>query len=418
MANRNHNMELLSICLQMGWYGGRTMPVLLEGVPGTAKTQVIKQLGREFADYLAKNEVSDTFYTETVVIPQTMPETIEGIPSPDLESHSLVRLPLSGIRKLKQAGYGIWAGDEVTSGSQQTGAACMTLVQDGKAGDEVLPHTVGRVMMCNPEWCAAAGRELAPPEINRVCRIEWKLPNEDFLDFLAGGPGLMTHVRYLPQDWEDLGMNRARTLVRAYLKTNPKVINTMESGETTEAQASKPWASQRQWWNVTRLLAAIFALGEEPSSELAYLAVCGTVGEGVADQFVGWLREMDLPDPEKILSEAMKDKEGETRDDKIARIRKEIPDSVWRRADKLRLCLDSVAIAAQQDREDRADRWQAAWLVVEPVLDKKPDNAMSASQLLAERKPAGASIPEVAVKLWKAREKAGLMRSKARSSRK
>lgn len=398
---RNIAAEALSICMQTGWYGGKNIPVLLEAVPGCGKTSVVQQMADILAKHLQAQKVSDTFSTEVFVLPQTMPEDISGVPSPDLEARSLERLPLGGIRRLINAQYGVAFFDEITSSSQQTGAACMTLIQDGAAGDVKMPDTIARVAACNPPSCAAAGREFTAPEINRMVRIEWKLTNDDFFSFLAGGQGAAAHVRFLPPDWEKTGGPRARTLVRAFLSRDPKLINTMESNVTTAAQASQPWASQRAWFNVVRLLSAVFALGEEPNSELAYVLVKGMVGDGIVDQFIGWLREMDLPDPEDILKVAMNPKKNESDEDHAERILKSIPKPVMERPDKLRICLEAVAIAAnQKDHSDYVDRWTAAWRVIDPILEKKPDNALQAAKILSMNMPAGAKIPATTTKLF------------------
>jgi hypothetical protein len=402
---RNYEMELLSLGPQMGWYGGRTVPMLLEAVPGCGKTRAVEILGAALAAHLKKEGISKTFYTATFVLPQTMPESLEGIPSPNMDLMALERLPLKDIRLLVEAKYGIWFGDEATSCPQQTGAATMTLIQDGRAGDTTLPHEVGRVIACNPPDCAAAGRDFSPPEINRVCKIKWKLPMSDFLDYMRGGPGLGAHVRYLSPTWEEDHRANANVIVASFLEKHHKLINTMESGGTTAANASEPWASQRQWENVSRLLAAIFSLGEEPSSQLCYLALEGCLGEGTAKAFMAYLREFDLPEPGDIVKAAMK--EGATPQSIAA----SIPQHVWARPDKLRLCLESVAVYVQQAPDaKRPDYWTAAFKVIEPVLDVKPDNAMSAAKLLTDRKPAGVQVPAVALKLFKAREKAGMSR--------
>ncbi len=403
-AKRNYCMELMSVCVQMGWYGGRTVPVLLEDVPGEGKTQGVEIAGRILGEYVLKHKLSKGWHVETTTLPQTAPEDIAGIPAQG--DGCLERLPLKGIRKLIEAGFGIWFGDEATSCPQQVGAATMTLIQDGRAGDVVLPHAVGRVIACNPPTCAAAGREFSAPEINRVCRIPWELPLADFLDYLRGGPGLGAHIRFLPADWEKRFSPQANIIVASFLEKNPALRNTMRgpAPTTNESNQSQPWASSRQWENVSRLLAACFSLGEEPSSKLCHMVLEGCLGEGVAKAFMAYLREFDLAEPEAILAAAMK--EGATPDS----IRASIPDHIWARPDKLRLQLEAVAFAAQQERDDRPKRWTAAMDVLTPVLDTKPDNAMSAAKLLTDRKPAGVAVPEVALKLFKAREKAGMSR--------
>jgi len=403
---RNYCMELMSICVQLGWYGGRTMPVLLVDVPGEGKTQGVEVMGAILGKEAIRRKLTKKFHVATTTLPQTAPEDIAGIPAHNKELNCLERMPLKDIRDLIDAAYGIWFGDEASSCPQQVGAATMTLVQDGRAGDATLPNTVGRIIAANPVWCAAAGRDWAAPEINRVCEIQWELPLADWLDFERGGPGMGAHVRFLEPDWEQRFRPVAATIVTAFVAENAALSNTMKGHQptTTEANCHKPWASKRQWSNVIRLLAACLSLGEEPSSKLCMMALEGCLGEGVAKAFMAYLREFDLAEPEDVLAAAMR--EGATPES----IRASIPNHIWARPDKLRLQLDSVAIAAQQEREDRPARWTGAMRVLEPVLEEKPDNAMSAAKLLTDRKPPGVAVPDVAIKLFKAREKSGLSR--------
>lgn len=405
MAERNIAAEALSVCMQTGFYGGRNIPVLLSAVPGCGKTSVVKQMAARIAENLKVLGVTDTFAVETFVLPQTMPETIEGVPSPDLDLKALERLPLIGIRNLVDSGFGVAFLDEITSSSQQTGAACMTLIQDGVAGDTRLPHTIARVAACNPSWCAAAGREFTAPEINRMVLIDWELKRSDFIDYLRGGEGAVAHIRMLSPDWERRGIARARTLVSAYLDRNPNDCNTMQSKLTDKRSASQPWASERSWENVMRLLAAVFSLGEEPASDLAYILIKGSVGEGIADKFIGWLREQDLPDPEVIIQLAMS-----APAEKLEQVLEEnISKSVRERPDKFRLCLESIAIAAQdRDHPQYRERWEAAWAIVTPVLSTKPDNALAAAKLLSRPIPKGAPIPSGAVALMTVLRETGL----------
>jgi len=405
---RNYPMMLLSIGMQMSWYGGKRIPMLLEAPPGCGKTRAVNIIGALFDEHMKKTGLAEAYCTETFVLPQTMPESIEGIPSPRDDIKALIRYPLIGIRNLHQAKFGTFFGDEITSAPQQTGASVMTLIQDGIAGDTRLSETIAMVLACNPSDCAAAGRDLSPPEINRMCRIVWSLPLDDFLDFMEGGLGLGNHVLYLKPDWEKKWSAVARTLVVNFLKQNPKLQNQLSVSahelKITEAAASEPWASERQWFNCMRMIAAILSTGEATNSKLIMLAVEGMLGEGVSKAFMAFLRDYNLPDPEMVIAEALK-KNGKP----LSMIPKEVMD----RPDQLRLCLDSIAIAAQRaEEEDRAKRWEVVFdHVVHPIIEKKPDIAMSAARILAKDKPPGAKMPAAAADLFLARQKAGMARA-------
>jgi hypothetical protein len=116
-----------------------------------------------------------------------------------------------------------------------------------------------------------------------------------------------------------------------------------------------------------RLLAACDSVGEGPQSDLAYLAVKGTVGDGAADSFIGWFREMDLPDPEILLKDPVAAQE----------ILKGM------RPDKLQVALESVANAACQDHKNIDKRWTDAWAVIGPTIKTQPDNGLYAAKILS-----------------------------------
>lgn len=423
--DRNYGMELFSLCMQLGWYGPeettRPMPVYLEGVPGTGKTQIVKAFGKEAAKYLKAQGISDTFHTAVLSLPQTGAETIEGIPAPDLEKGVMIRYPLADIRALKHARFGIFAGDEATSCLPATGAAAMTFVQDGIAGDERISNRCARVLMYNPTDCAAAGREFSPPEINRGVVIKWKPNSHDFLDFLMGGKGLMAHCRWLEPDWEDKFGVRARTFVHMYLSAHPKHINELQERAIDEDAAAEPWASQRQWYNFARILAAILSLGEEITSKLVLYALEGTVGPRISSSFIGFARTLDLPASADLIEAALQKRDAkgnldpkDTRDKRKKRARDLIPASVYRRNDKLSTCLEMVVAEAnaqsQRGNDDKwREYWDAAWCVIEPVYtgefdddEKQLDTVLVASRKLANNAPPGANYPPILGDLVKA----------------
>lgn len=410
--HRNVTAELASIAMQLGWYGGSALPVALVGVPGTAKTQFSKGLARKLGEYLKEKGISEKYGYFNLVAPQAAPEDVGGIPFMDTGAetvHYVERKPLKGVYELHTTEYGLFFVDELTSSNPAVGATLMTAVQDGKFGDTTLTAKVGRMAAMNPAECAAAGRDLSAPEVNRWMVLEWDLPDADFLDFITGGEGLLSHVLFLDEDWEQRNLAQSRALFSTYLKKNPKWINGMRSGATTAKAASDPWPSQRQWWNAIRMGAALLSLGIEPSSDHWYLMLMGLVGEGPAEQFVGFLRDLDLPNPEDVIAEAMKEVKNESEDDRDKRILNVIGSTVLRRTDKTNLALTAIAYAAcDKTFPDIVERYNAAWTVLGVVLDIKPDAATEAAMHLANLRHPGIKVPDTAAKLFQIRAEGGI----------
>jgi hypothetical protein len=119
-----------------------------------------------------------------------------------------------------------------------------------------------------------------------------------------------------------------------------------------------------------RLLAAVEAAG---TGELAQsILVCGAVGQGAGVEFLTWLIEADLPDPEAVLADP----------DTF-----ELPE----RGDRAYAALSSVAAAVAS--EPTPERWAAGWIVFGKAGEAAPDVAAAAARTLARCRPPGAPVP-------------------------
>lgn len=415
---RNYTAELAAMALQAGWYGGKPLAVFLEAVPGTGKTTFGRKFAKIAADYIREElGVDAEFVLAYYSLPQTMPEDLAGMPGPSKDGH-VVRDPMRDIRRLAESGWGIYIGDEMTSCSAATGAANMNIMLDQVAGDTHLARTSSFLGTLNPPECAAgAARDLSPPEVNRGLLLPWEVSSEDYFDYLRGGPGFMAHIRWLPKTWESDHTPLATEFVLKYLERNPTHRNGLRSGLTPDDQAGRPWPSERSWEMFIRLLAMIMSVGLDPNDQLTYLALQGTVGDGVADSFMTFIREFDLPSPREVMEVALD--ENSTDED----IRRAIPERVWARPDKTRMMMEACATWASRlqraEGPEGESEYRAAWLaagrIISPVLNEAPDNAMSAAQILASATPKGlTTMPDWAQKLFKAREAAGILKSRKR----
>jgi hypothetical protein len=101
--------------------------------------------------------------------------------------------------------------------------------------------------------------------------------------------------------------------------------------------------------------------------------VRGCVGIGPGVEFLTWLAEADLPDPEAVLAN---------------------PDSfiLPERGDRAYAALTSVAAAVAADPS--GGRWERGWKVFGRAAGAAPDVAAAAARTLAGCRPAGAGIPD------------------------
>lgn len=398
---RNYNAELVSIAAQMAWHGGRAQPVILVGVPGVGKTEFIDGLAAALESSLRAQELlepEDRFQYATYTIPQLGPDSLEGMGVPDKDMTVLNYLPRRALREVNEAKFGLVFGDELSSGSPETGASFMAFSQDGRAGDLKVHNRIARIFAMNPARCAAAGRELSPPEANRFLFIQnWHIPKEDFIDWLRGGPGMVAHVRTLPKNWEAEYGSKTRNLLASFIDIHPHLMNELDdvnypnqgntgsSGTIGIKDASGPWASQRSLTNGFRIMAACMSLGEDINGRLCQLALEGCVGTQVASAFFSWVSDIDLPDPEVLLAAGP---------ETAAKL---LPG----RSDRRKLALEQLAGAAIKkngfsgiapDDKDAnlamaQKRWEDGWNIIGPVLRERRDDAYSAGRIMNTNMP-------------------------------
>src|SRR5207248_5883362 len=128
--------------------------------------------------------------------------------------------------------------------------------------------------------------------------------------------------------------------------------------------------SPRSWEMAARLLSAAVASGA--SDDVQSVLVRGAVGDGAGVEFLSWMTEMDLPDPEVVLAD---------------------PDAfvLPERGDRAYAALSAVAAAVAA--HTTGDRWLAGWRVLARAGEHAPDVAATAARVLARCRPAGAAPP-------------------------
>ena len=132
------------------------------------------------------------------------------------------------------------------------------------------------------------------------------------------------------------------------------------------AKASQPFPSPRSWTNVVKLLAAADSVDadEEVKSTLIY----GCVGQEAGTQFLSWLSQQDLPDPEGLLRD---------------------PSSL-----KLPLrgdlaCAIVASVLGRVQQHNTPERWEAARDVLEVAFGQSQEISIAAYGKLRQTQPKG-----------------------------
>src|SRR5215475_7911281 len=317
------------------------VPVLLWGAPGTGKTSAIRAMASAM-----------DLPCETVIASIREPSDFAGLP---IVVGGEVRFaPPAWARRLAEAGRGLLFLDELSTAPPAVQAALLRVVLERAVGDLTLPDEVAVVAAANPPEQAADGWDLSAPLANRLCHLAWQTDPRAVADGLAGGWSAPV-VPVLPDGWHAEEI-LSRGLVAAFLHVRPGLAC---APPTNAAAAGRGWPSPRTWEMAARLMAAAGAagVGDEARSAL----ISGAIGDGAGVEFLAWLVEMDLPDPEQ------------------------------ERADPAYAALAAIAAAVAADPTPA--RWTAGWQVLGLAADTAPDVAAVAARVLAKCRPDGTALP-------------------------
>ncbi len=291
--------------------------------------------------------------------------------------------PPGWAQRLAAAGRGLLFLDELSTAPPAVQAALLRVVLERVVGDLELPAGVAVVAAANPPEQAADGWDLSAPLANRLCHLAWDIDPRAVADGLAGGWSAPV-VPDLPDGWER-GAGVTRGLVGAFLHARP-ALACAPPGDATAA--GRGWPSPRTWEMAARLSAAAQAAGAGGEAHSAL--VRGAVGEGAGAEYLAWLAEMDLPDPEAVLAD---------------------PDSfvLPRRSDRAYAAVAAVAAVVAADPTPQ--RWAAGWRVLGKAADSAPDVAAAAARTLARCRPEDAPLPAEIRRFAPVLRDAGLLRA-------
>lgn len=362
-------LKELAIVVQAG------IPAIFEGMPGIGKTHTVYQLGRLL-----------DLPVEVVILSIRDPTDLLGMP---YRTNSGVAMdPPDWAIRLAEAGKGIVFFDELSTAPFRMQVAALRIIQEGYVGSLKLPEKVARVAAANPPEVAGASFRLTPPMANRLVHIDVQTPTVMTWTrrFVEGFPDEQAEIPILPENWREK-LPEAKGLVASFLTARPELLFRYPE---SEEERSKAWPSPRTWDMAATLIAACRAANL--NGDLLASLLTGAVGLGAATEFLTWLDNLDLPDPEEVLQSPETFKFPE-RDDHVYAI------------------LFSVASCAL----NKGNRyWHPAWQVITRAVEQgKADLAAVVARTLVLKKPKGVEIPADIKALAPIIQEAGLLPKEA-----
>jgi hypothetical protein len=351
-------LKALSVCIQI------EQPVLLVGEPGVAKTALVEAL-------MATLCVAH----ETRIAALSEPTDFGGFPVPDLERGCVRYLPAQWLHSLAGQLRGERKGlflDEFSNAPPATRSAALRGILDGRWGDLQIPR-LATVAAMNPANQAESGFALSAPLSNRFVHLPWALDVSWWAgQLMAGFPTPTDCVAEVPDDWRE-NLPEARRLVAAFAARKVDAIQAVPKARAAQGNA---WPSMRSWTVVTLLVAACTSAGvglgplvdgTRSIDDVLRLLVAGAVGDGPALEFLAYVSELDLPDPEAILADPSSLKFG-------------------KRDDINHTVMSSVVAATAVDYTQA--RWLACWAVIDAAIGAgREDLGLVAARQLGPQPP-------------------------------
>lgn len=351
-ADYENVLQALGICVSA------RVPALLWGNPGEGKTAAVE------------SAAAGGWHVETLIVSHYEPSDFAGLPvvAPD---GSVNLAPPGWAKRLAEIdGPAIAFFDEFSTASPALQAAALRPLTHYEVGSLQLPDTVSFVAAANPSDVAAAGWELAAPTASRFVHLDWSLPLEVYAEGLVTGdwPRLPVY-----DEVPDLARRTADelVLVSGFLRARESQLSVIPK---SAADRGRAFPTPRTWDYAARLSA--FARAIDAPKAVRRLLVTGCLGEAVAHEYLAWVANQDLPDPDSLLADV------------------DAADFTGLRADRVYVLLQSVLAAVSREKTDK--RWTAAVRLCARAADAvgiDPAVPVVRALLRDGLRPSGAVVP-------------------------
>lgn len=235
------------------------MSVFLWGPSGAGKSSVVRQMA-----------ANNNLLLADVRVGQLDSIDIRGFPWPDGKKKQMEWLPADFLPREGDP-PGILFLDEMNSAEPAVSGACYQLILDRRIGKYKLPDNWGIVAAGNNQGDRGITYQMAAPLANRFLHIDYEVDSTDWL-MRAADDDIHPHIR-------------------AFIKLKTHALHAFD---TTANPRCFP--TPRAWYGVDRIYKRDYTAGEK------FELIKGTVGEGAAGEFTGFVRDIkDMPDIDSIM---------------------------------------------------------------------------------------------------------------------
>lgn len=346
-------IRLLSLILQTP----KCLTPLVWGPAGVGKTSALNQLS------FALNA-----YIETIIAAIRTPDEFKGLEIPDANG-DLKTSPPPWTRRLLRAAddkkYKMVLGffDEVSCAPPASQSALLRILLEKVVGDVQMPDHVRWIAAANPPGQAAGGWDLAFPLATRFVHLETGNPSASgWINWLSNDGAVREVMLVDPVEW-DRQFNRVKGLFAGFIKRFPDALN--EDPDKQAGRFPPAYTTPRTLEAAMRLYTTCRAVRDQDAEAPLLQAA---IGQPNSTKFLAWVRESDLPDPEDLLKDPASWKPDPNR-----------PDATF-------AVLNGVAYAASEKHAKQADRWKAAWKVIDRAIPHGKDIVIVAARHLAVEK--------------------------------
>lgn len=234
-------------------------PVFIHGKSGVGKSSVVHQITASM-----KRRLTDARASQMDSI------DVRGFPVPDMKKKSMEWLPADFLPRESDP-PGVLFLDELNGAMPTVASALYQLILDHRIGSYILPKNWSIVAAGNNMDDRGVTHQMPAPLNNRFVHIDFDLNADDWL-IKAADDDVHPHIR-------------------AYLRLKPGSLHVFDS-----AVNPRSFPTPRSWYFADEL----YKTGYSSDNMLELLK--GTVGEGAAAEFLGFVKSIaDMPNIDSIL---------------------------------------------------------------------------------------------------------------------